>query len=481
MKTVVQIRNRKKALVKLVILGVTLWGVFFFLNIKRQALREEAYRTLQEMLSRQTDLDIKIGKISVNVLGFVRFRDVGVKAPWLPEGRQTVFKANEVQLRYRLLDFLSKNVQGSRIEVRIERPQVYWRPAVRIRTPTFPVLSWVKQWALSEGRDLRIQIEGMDLWVGDGEKKLSGIDVSYENSTFRLEIPLTHAAFGSADVSSVISVDGHLDIGGRTLSDILTGQISTSGTVINWRPLPRESKFDFALSGDELRVSSSDVLGDIAVKGTVDFAKDYDIDLSIQAKNTRVSDLSPLLGLDPGKFLPGRMDVDIHFKGAPWAPAVEIRSRFYEGWVGKKPYKAMDVNAAGIYPTLRLVDSKILLPDGSRMRFAEDNLEARDLFKEKTYEALVAEAQQDTVVWGDWEFSRPRNSKDQPEFLMQRNLGENAKLHFRKMSYDSENPDPSQKREMEVGFEYRLKSKDFLKLELRDDEEFIGVERKLKF
>jgi hypothetical protein len=36
-------------------------------------------------------------------------------------------------------------------------------------------------------------------------------------------------------------------------------------------------------------------------------------------------------------------------------------------------------------------------------------------------------------------------------------------------------------RQTEVGVAYQIRAKDFLRLELREDEEFLGVERRLRF
>ena len=124
------------------------------------------------------------------------------------------------------------------------------------------------------------------------------------------------------------------------------------------------------------------------------------------------------------------------------------------------------------------------MPDGAVMKFADKTLEIRDLLNVKTFEALASEAQQDTVVWGEWEFKRPRTGKDDSEFLVERSLGDNARLHFREYKAEEKfDAVGSGQREpgKEFGLEYLLRSKDSLKFALRDDEKFVGVERKMKF
>ena len=261
----------------------------------------------------------------------------------------------------------------------------------------------------------------------------------------------------------------------------MTGQITTEGTVINWRPLAEEAKLVFDISRRSFRVNTINFLGGIEITGQVDIANDYNVDLNLKAENYPLANLSPFFGFEKGAVSRGRLDMATHFHGSLWAPAVESRWRIYEGWLGKKAFKAMDVTAEGVYPTVRITNSRILLDDGSSMRIADRTLEARELFKEKTYETLVAEAQQDTVVWGDWELSRQKDSSDRPEFMMQRSFGDKTNVHFTKFSTEDKPAESRDSKTMEAGFEYRLRDKDSLKFELRDNEEFVGVERKVKF
>ena len=72
------------------------------------------------------------------------------------------------------------------------------------------------------------------------------------------------------------------------------------------------------------------------------------------------------------------------------------------------------------------------------------------------------------------------DSPDDEEILMQKSFGDKASLNFRKFK-DEEVISSDEPHDMQVGFEYRLRSKDSLKMEFRDQEQFVGVERKMKF
>ncbi len=454
-------------------------AVLLFLQNRREVFLDESRHFVESVISRGTDFNVKIGSISGDFLGFVSVKDVEARESWFGPEVPPAFKAKEIQLHYRFLDFLSKKFDSD-IKLVVRQPEIRWAPRIRLKKMDFPFLRWMREWAVSKKRHIVIHVEDMSFIFGYDRKEMKGIDIFYKNNSFQLEIPVSHVNMAESDVTSLVKVKGHL---ARLPdgNDALIGHIHTEGTVINWKPLSEESKFDFIFTEDYFRLVSSNFLGGIGVTGEVDFKDDFNLDLSIEALGYSLDNLSTFLSADAAFKLQGHMDLDIQFSGSPWAPQVNGHTRIYRGWVSRRDFKAMDLNMAGVYPTVKLEGSRILMEDGTSMRLADRTLEVKDLFREKTYENLVAEAQQDTVVWGDWEFSRPKDARDQSEFLMQRILGDKARVHLREYNDRNEAFDSIDSKRVEVGFEYRLRAKDSLKLELREDEEFVGIERKLKF
>lgn len=479
MKSVLTRNGKRRFLIKGFLLACLAGSIFFFLQNRREILLNESRHFVESLISRGTDFNVKIGSMSGNLFGFVSFQDVEARESWFGQEVPPAFKAKEIQLHYRFLDFLSKKFDSD-IELTVRNPEIRWAPRIRLKKPNFPFMRWMHEWAVSRRRQLVIRVEDLSFIFGVDRKEMKGIDIFYKNNSFQLEIPISHISMAESDVTSLLKVKGHL---ARLPdgNDALIGHIHTEGTVINWKPLPEESKFDFIFTEDYFRLVSSNFLGGIGVTGEVDFKDDFDLDFSIEALAYPLDNLSSFLAADAAFKLQGHMDLDIQFTGSPWAPQVNGRTRIYRGWVSRRDFKAMDLNMAGVYPTVKLEGSRILMEDGTAMRLADRTLEVKDLFKEKTYESLVAEAQQETVVWGDWEFSRPKDAQDQSEFLMQRVLGDKARVHLREYNDRNEAFDSIDSKRVEVGFEYRLRSKDSLKLELREDEEFVGIERKLKF
>ena len=468
---------------KVGILILLLGGGFFYLNAKKEALVVRSTQVLQSLFKKQTDLDLRIEKVSGHLLGWVKFERVSVAAPWLLEGNRTIFKAEEIRVQYRFLDFISKKFD-SKIVVTIRKPVIAWTPRFKLRRNAFPFFGWMRQWALSGLQNIEINAEDMEITFGE-KKRVTDINASFSREAFLLEAPLTHADLAGFDVSSVFRAEGHYEPASETRNDSIVGKITTAGTVVNWKPVSTEASFDFVFNQDEVRLTSEDFLGGFQVMARVDFAEDFLLEASLKTQDYPFSNFGPFLSA-PDKFkLPGRLDLEMDVSGTVWEPQISLRARIHEGWIGKKMFKVLDVNGSGVYPTLRLTDSRILMSDGlTTMRFADKAVEIRQLFESKALENLIVEAQQEQVVWGDWELSRPKDSNDLSEFLMQRLLGDNARVHFRKYNENKEKPirmGTVETAPMEVGFEYRIKSKDALKVEVRDGEEFVGIEHKVSF
>jgi hypothetical protein len=382
-----------------------------------------------------------------------------------------------VRFRYRFLDFLTKRL-NSKVEVTFFQPTVRWHPSYGIKHDQFPFLRWMREWALSQKNRLRFEVKDLELILGPS-RSFKEIDLRYEDDSLEMDIPLRHWQVMGSDVSTEIRLEGRFVLGLAGDDDSLRGEIRTEGTVVNWAPLPQESRFDLVFSHDAIHLNSRDFLGGVAVDGELNF-KESEIYWRFTAADWPLSNLSAFLRLGPKVKLPTRVNFDVTFEGSPWAPNMQGRLRLEDGWLGKTEFRALDLHAEGVYPTLRLEDSHVLTKDGVVMKFADTTLEMGDLLNDRTYHELVAGAQQDSVVWGDWALTRHTPENEQADFLMQRSFGKHAKLEFRRFG-EEVGYDPAEPKQMEVGFEYHLKSKDSLKVGLRDDEKFVGVEHKMSF
>ena len=122
---------------------------FFVLKAKKETLVRDCLDFLQSQFNRSADFQFTIGKVRGHLSGFVELEDVEVRRHWLPGEEAVIFKAKDIRLRYRLLDFLSKKFD-SKVEIALKSPEIRWRPRVGMRRTEFPFLEWLKEWVVAQ-------------------------------------------------------------------------------------------------------------------------------------------------------------------------------------------------------------------------------------------------------------------------------------------------------------------------------------------
>ncbi len=475
--------RRRKLFIKLAVFLVFLCGTFFFLKHKKEMVVREGTQFLQRLLSRETEFDIKVGRITGKLSGVVRFEDVRLEDPSQPGGMKLLLRAKRIEIHYRLRDLFMKQFANSKVTVRVIEPEIVWLERDE-RAKRRPELSkWLKEWGMAQRQYVRLEVRDLKIVEPSGEGTLfSEIQLDYADDAFRLHLPVRHLSLGGHDVSTEFIVKGLFKPGAGELLPSISGEISTQGTIVNWSPLPWEALFTYVLSPARFEIESQELLGGFHVAGSVDFLTNDDLQFSLETEQYPLEDLTPFLR-HTGKKPEGRLDLDARVKGSPSAPNLEVYATITGGRSGPNHYRSLNLYVEGVYPTLRLSDSRVLFEDGKMMRFADQNVEFADLFDESLYSKWISGQDQDTLILGKWEFSRPGERDEKQEFSMQRSFGKRASLNVRKANaFDEAKLDSPEKDDMQVGFEYRLLSKDTLKVEARsEDDRYVGVEHKMSF
>jgi hypothetical protein len=484
------VSGKRKALLKWGVLLVVFVTAFALARLKKDDLVREGANFLQNLLSRETGMDVRIGKISGKLNGIIRFDDVRLEDPALPEGLKTVFVAERIEFRYRPVAFLQKDF-GAKLNVFVQEPQLYWRPSVGIQKETFPALDRVRGILLAHRDRLSLAVRGMDLFIGAEKTAMSGISLDYEDDHFKVLVPLDHYALGDNDLTTQIHLDGHLEWDVlKPGGDRVSGKLYTEGTVLDYKPLPWESSADFLVTREGFSLTSSSILGGFELTGEYHFENDGIADFRLRLQEYPLKNFEPFFGRGGPNKYDGALDLHMTFKGPLDAMATQADAMITGGTIGRGHYRSMVLHATGVYPTLALSDSHIQMEDGVQMRFAEKTVEFLELFQSRTYRNLITSVTQENVSMGDWGFKRPVDQNNNPEFLMERLLGDRARIQLRKYNetdtdrklLEPSDADAGDRRDVEAGFQYRLTGEDSVKYTLREEgEQFVGVERKVSF
>lgn len=472
-------RKLRLKLVKGLIALALLAGCAGYLWQQKERLAWEALHAMEDLFRQETDLDIRIGRVEASWSGVVRFADISLSDPALPEGADEIFRADEMVLRYPILDLISKSPSPD-LSIALKGTRLSWHPRIALRRPRIPFMDRLADWMQRSRGRVRLSAPDTEVRIGMGQRDLKGVALDIDGPRFRLEVPLDHVDVLGSDVSSTLVIEGQHHRGVFGGPSMVEGRLLTQGTVVNWSPLEKESEFDLRLDEQGLQMVSTAALGGLYIAGGIDFQNDYDVDFVVAASEYPVDHLAPFFK-GAGEGVPGRFDLEAHVYGYIKAPSVELRVRVHDTWMGATAFKAADMQLEGVFPTFRVTSARMVLDSGEAMRLPDATVEAADLFRRSTYEKLLAGATQDTVILGEWEFTRSEGAFSRNDFQMRKGFGEQAGILVRKPT--SRDPfDPRLEREdVRVGFEYRLPSKESLKFEVREDERFVGVERKWNF
>jgi len=111
------------------------------------------------------------------------------------------------------------------------------------------------------------------------------------------------------------------------------------------------------------------------------------------------------------------------------------------------------------------------------MWFATKRVRVSELMSARTYKELISLREQQEVIWEDWKL---RREDTEDAIFVERGIGEEFKLQYAREEYD-ETVLHHNGNAHEVGLEYLLSDSHSLKLRLKEDEEFFGLERRVEF
>jgi hypothetical protein len=217
-------------------------------------------------------------------------------------------------------------------------------------------------------------------------------------------------------------------------------------------------------------------IGDtVSASGSFEIASNGKIDLNVIFTNFVLENFLRVI-IENRPDISGAVSGRMAIGGALNNPSVKIRLTAENGNIGDMGYKKMLVNAEGMWPFLKLTDSRITRKDLSLILNGE--LDMRDFGSARFLEDISVSTTDKTIIWEGWDITRIDESRD---FLLQRSLGNGIKLGYKTHIEDETRYEPVKGRD-EFQLEYDLLYEDsVLEFRAKEREEFFGVKKKYKF
>ncbi len=256
--------------------------------------------------------------------------------------------------------------------------------------------------------------------------------------------------------------------------DGVRGTLITRNTMMDFTPIGEfNSNFDY--KEGVLRLERFSFGDSFDLTGTVNLKRPFNV--NAQVKLTEL-DLSNLVMFGSQKLrdsVCGTLSGDIAIEKALLKPRIKGRLNARNGKLGFIDYRIANVNLEGEGPELKILDSRILRDQGYFM--LDGFIDLRQLGRARFLEGLRVRSDEKTVVWEGWNIVK--EARQEEELNLQKNIREDFKINFKKFINDEVYAQNDAHDELEL--EYKLKSNKSFKMRLRDQEETLELEQRVKF
>jgi hypothetical protein len=287
---------------------------------------------------------------------------------------------------------------------------------------------------------------------------------------FNIRLALEHLNFRNNDLLTNIVVEG----GFIPQKKLVQGKIYSAGSVLNYQPLP-EFKGFFRLKDGEARVSSLRWGEIFLLSGLLNFGTPLSGNLSILINNFNLELLATLFYPTWSAFgsLRGKLKFDIGAQGVNTRGEINLS----EGIFGPFKFKGGRILLAGEKSIMTLANSKVYNENGYFELGGE--VDFRKLGQPDFGRKMTMTQNQSKIEWQGWNISR-KDGLNEQRISAGKGIDEKFSVGFNAYVNNEERLD-SAENQNEFDLEYKLEDDKSLKIRLKENEELLGVERKVKF
>ncbi len=270
-------------------------------------------------------------------------------------------------------------------------------------------------------------------------------------------------------------LSGSLILKARILKDNgLTGKLYSKKMMLDSKALP-DLKIFFKLTKNELRVYSLGFGNAYRLKGTVGLKEPFETDIYFEILRANLRDIAIITNAKRPDVVTGIMNGLFNIKG----PLKNLESSGFiggrAGKIGPIWYDSADIRIQGAGPIINIVDSRI---SQARAVFTmEGYIDLRRISDSNLLSGIKLKSDMKTIVWDGWDISK----EGADSLKMVKDIGDKMSVGFRTFT---RNELPAYRKEEypdEMSLEYKLNDGHAFQMKLKENEEFLGIERKKRF
>lgn len=298
---------------------------------------------------------------------------------------------------------------------------------------------------------------------------LSFLNNGYVFSKFRIEDLNLKGTTVSADII----------VKGQIIKDEEDGSIGFSGKLFSRNITLNSNPFmavrtSFNITRDELQIKSLRFGRSYELKGRLGLVEPFETELQFEIARASIRDIAIIAKAKNPDVVLGVMSGVFHIKGTLANLFSDGILESKNGKIGPIGYDLATVRFEGFGPIINIVDSSVKQGNGTLTM--EGYIDLRSVARGSLFDGLRIKSDMKTIVWDDWDITK----KGTDELSMTKDVSDNIRIGFKTMArdpnttyYDEENPE-------EMSLEYRIGLQN-LRMRLREDEEFFGIEHSIKF
>ena len=288
------------------------------------------------------------------------------------------------------------------------------------------------------------------------------------DSGLKASLKLKHFDLGDLDIVTELNLEAqrnHVD------GDyFVVGRLWSQNSILNYKPF-RELEGSYVLDDGVLEITSL-ALEDVgALSGSVSLSHPFVADLTLRIDGLDMRDLLVFAKDAKEDAMSGRIEGELKVTGPLTLPDIKGRFVVTDGNLGEIEYRSMVVNLEGKGSLIAVKDSRIHQEEGSLSLEGVINLA-----KANVYEDVVVKSEKDRIIWQGWDITKPEYAA---ELRMQKAVGEDFRIDFK--TYLNDELAFANPKGEETSLEYGLTIGERVKMYLKGDEEFLGLEHRLRF
>ncbi len=299
---------------------------------------------------------------------------------------------------------------------------------------------------------------------------LNFLNKGYVFSRFRIE----DLEIKNARLSADLITKGRIirDTQGKAIG--FSGKLFSENTTLDSKIVP-PLRASFKVIGDELRIEELRLGPSYRLRGRIDLVEPFDLDLRLEIERAdmrRISRASKVKGRDTvfgivsGSFnIKGALSGNIFSEGT-------IESR--NGKIGSVGYKLITLRLEGFGPIINIVDSNVSQDSGKLIM--EGYVDLRNAAVGGLFDGVRIKSDMETIAWDGWDITKHGSD----ELSVGKDVSENMRVGFRTIATDPVTTYEDKEHPEEMSLEYKMGMEN-LKMKLKDNEEFFGVEHSVKF